>query len=206
MSSAPRESFSFLRFVGGVVLGAAMTFAWVRYSWQMPQVMQLPGKITEAAVVSTAQVDLFRPDASDDTRLRALAAVIGQQPYEFAKMDQELGGQIMEEVLRREAVRRARLLKQQFAAYDVALDQPALRRMLERKHGHTGDRTRLRRRMLAAEIRDDAFLSWYLTTRCAATRLPHQVDLVLDVYRTGLRAAATAEHTRLAVESSDRPN
>ena len=68
MSQSNSDSPSILRFLAGVLLGVVMTIFYVRYAWTMPEVVRLPGKITEAAVVTTAQLDLYDPKASDDVR------------------------------------------------------------------------------------------------------------------------------------------
>lgn len=184
---ASDDSPSIMKFVGGVLLGVLMTYVYVRYAWAMPEVAQLPGKITEAAVVTTAEMDLFSPTAADDVRLRAFSVVMSQKAEEYAQIDREMGSPLLEEVLRREAVREAKLLKHQMTAYDAAMVRPSLRQALERKHGRTADDEELKRRMLLAALRDEEFTCWYVETRFPQLTQGAWVDLILDVYRNELR-------------------
>ena len=183
---ATDDSPSITKFFGGVLLGVLMTYVYIRYAWAMPELVQLPGKITEAAVVTTAEVDLFSPQASEDVRRRAFSVVMSQKAEEFVEIDRELGGQLMEEVLRREAVRRTKLLKHQMSAYDVALDKPALRQALERKHGKTDDDEVLKRRMLMSALQDEEFACWYIQSRFPQLTQSGWIDLVLGVYQNEL--------------------
>lgn len=198
---ASDDSPSIMKFIGGVLLGVVMTYAYVRYAWAMPEVVQLPGKITEAAVVTTAEIDLFNPDASDEVRQRAFSVVMSQKAEEYVQIDRELGSPLMEEVLRRKAERATRLLKHQMSAYDVALEKPALRKALERKHGATDDDEELKRRMLLAALQEEEFTCWYLHRQFPNLTQNERVDLILDVYRNELRP-----ENRLAAESDTGPH
>lgn len=201
MSANTDDSPSVMRFIGGVFFGVVMTLGYVRYAWTMPDVAQLPGKITEAAVVTTAEIDLYDPRAAPEVRRRALAVVMSQNPELFVEIDHELGGRLMEETLRREALRETKLLKHQMSAYDIAIDKPALREALERKHGSTSDDEELKRRMLLSALRDEDFSCWYIRTRFPLLQPSDWVDLVLNVYENELRSSPTAERTEVAVES-----
>ena len=194
---AQQESDSpVLRFLGGVVLGVIMTFAYVRYAWAMPDVAKIPGKITEAAIVSTAEIDLFNPNSSDDVRRRALSVVMSQTPDRFVEIDRQLGDPLLEEVLRREAVRKSRRLKHRMSAFDMALDKPALRMAMERKHGRVEDDEELKRRMLLSAIDDDDFVSWYLRTRFPNLNPDARINLVLNVYENELRSDSRVAEAR----------
>ena len=109
-------------------------------------------------------------------------------------------GRMMEEVLRREAFRETKLLKHQMTAYEVAMDKPALRQALERKHGKTNDDEELKRRMLLSAIRDEEFSSWYLRKQFAQLTERDWIDLVLKVYEHELRP-----ETHVAVEKDAAP-
>ncbi len=76
MSANTDESPSVMRFIGGVFFGVVMTLGYVRYGWTMPDFVRLPGKITEAAVVTTAQIDLYSRQGVPEFRRRALAVVM----------------------------------------------------------------------------------------------------------------------------------
>ncbi|MEO2035142.1 MAG: hypothetical protein ABGZ35_23940 [Planctomycetaceae bacterium] len=181
------DSPSIMKFIGGVLFGVLTTFVYVRYAWTMPEVVQLPAMMTEAAIVTTAEMDLFHPNVSDEVRRRAFSVVMSQKADEFVAIDRELGSPLMEDVLRREAVRESKLLKHQMSAYQAAVDKPALRQALERKHGSTDDDQELKRRMLLSAIHDDEFTSWYLRTRFPQLTQRQWVDLVLNVYQHELR-------------------
>ena len=187
MAHESDDSPSILKFIGGALFGVIMTFVYVRYAWTMPKVVQLPGKIAEAAIVTTAAMDLFSAEASDEVRRRAFSIVMSQKADEFVTMDQELGSPLMEDTLRREAFRESKLLKHQMSAYKVAIDKPALRKALERKHGRTDDDEELKRRMLLSAIREEEFTHWYLQTRFPDLTPSQLVDLVLTVYENELR-------------------
>jgi len=181
------DSPSIMKFIGGVLFGVIMTFLYVRYAWTMPEVAQFPGRITEAAIITTAEMDLFSPDVSDDVRRRALSIVMSQKADEFVAIDLELGSPLMEDVLRREALRESKLLKHQMSAFGMAIDKPALRKALERKHGKTEDDEELKRRMLLSAIHEDEFTSWYLRTRFPQLTQSELIDIVLNVYQNELR-------------------
>ncbi|MCH2202619.1 MAG: hypothetical protein MK102_11660 [Fuerstiella sp.] len=181
------ESPSIMKFVGGVLLGVVMTFVYVRYSWQMPEITRLPGNISEAAIVTTAGIDLFRPEASDDVRRRAFSIIMSQKADEIVEVDRELGSPLMEEILRRKAFRESKQLRHQMSAYEMAIDKPTLRKTLERKHGKTEDNEELKRRMLLSAIHEAEFTSWYLRTRFPRLTPSDWIDLVLNVYENELR-------------------
>jgi len=182
----------------GVLFGVFMTFAYTRYAWKMPEVVQLPAKITEAAISTTAEMDLFSPTAPEDVRLRAFSVVMSQQADDFAEIDKELGSPLLEEILRREAFRESKLLKHQMSAYQVAVAQPALRKALERKHGRTDDDEELKRRMLLSAVREEEFTNWYLQRRFPNLTPDQTVDLILNVYQNELRSLK-----HVAAESGD---
>jgi len=196
MPQSTDDSPSVLRFMAGVLFGVLMTFLYVRYKWTMPEVVQLPGKISEAAVVTTASMNLFSPTAPDDVRRRAFTVVMTHKAEEFVKLDQELGSPLLNEVLRREAVRESKLLKHQMSAYNVAMDKPALRSALERKHGRTDDNEELKRRMLLSAVHDEEFTSWYLRENFPQLTPSETVDLIMNVYQNELRP-----QTKVAVET-----
>ncbi|MCH2210066.1 MAG: hypothetical protein MK110_02105 [Fuerstiella sp.] len=181
------ESPSIMKFIGGVLLGIVMTFVYVRYSWKMPEVTTFPGKITEAAIVTTAGIDLFRPEAGDDVRRRAFSIVMSQKSDELVEIDRELGSPLMEELLRRKAFRQTKLIRHQMSGYETVLNQPALRKALETKHGKTEDDEQLKRQMLLSAIHEEEYTSWYLRTRFPQLVPSDWIDLVMNVYENELR-------------------
>ena len=198
--SADRCFTIILNFIGGELLGIVLTFGYVRYSWTLPEVTQLPGKFTEMAIVTAAKMDVFSPEAADDLRRRALSIVMSHQAGEFVEIDHELGVPLMAEVLRRKAFHETKLLKHQMTAYEVAMDKPALRQALERKHSKTNYDAELKRRMLLSAIHDREFSSWYLHKRFTQLTERDWIDLVLNVYVNEFRP-----ETCVAVEKDAAP-
>lgn len=83
--------------------------------------------------------------------------------------------------------RESKPLKYQMSAYRMALDQPALWKALERKHGRTEDDEELNRRMLLSAIRKKEFTIWYLLTRFPQLTPQDWIGLVLNVHENELR-------------------
>ena len=190
-----KERSPIWKFLGGLALGVGLTYAYVRFGYSLPSVLKLGEKVKSNAIVTTADVDLYDHKAPLEVRQRALAVVVGQQPELFIEIDNATNHVFLEDVLRRKAVRRAKLAKGSFDAYDVALDKPALRRFLEKKHG-AKDTDTLKRRMLIAAIQDDEYLHRYLRARFQQATRDELADLVLNVYRNGLKPqpSMTAKH------------
>ena len=94
---------SFSRYVVGVVFGIAMTYAYVRFGYALPGLVQLGSTVASEAVVSTAEIDLYDYGADIEIRQRALAVVLGQRAELLIEIDNELDHQILEEVLRKES-------------------------------------------------------------------------------------------------------
>lgn len=188
---AAEESNPLGKLIVGVMIGVGITYAYVRFGYKPPAVVQLAETVTDKAVASTATASLYSATATDQERSRALAVYLGKEPDVLIDVDRELDGRIMKEVLRRKALRQAKVLKHQMSAYGEALARPALREVLERKHGET-ETTELKRKMLAAAIRDEEFLYWYLT-RTALNQTDDQfVDIVLGSYQNELRSSRIA--------------
>lgn len=185
------------KLIVGALIGAGVTYAYVRFGYKPPAVVQLAERVTDGAVSTTATMSLYNPDANEDERHRALAVYLGKEPEVLIEIDRELDGRIMDEVLRRKALRQAKLLKHQMTAYDAALARPALREVLEKKYGASGD-DQLKRRMLAAAIRKEEFLYWYLQRSLPDRNDEHFVDVVLGSYQNELRSG------RIAVSPRDR--
>lgn len=181
MSKTQDDGGSPGRFIVGVLLGVATTAMYVKFDEKLPGFLQLGSKVNSAAIVTTAEADLFNPKAAHDVRRRALSVALSQQPDVILEIDQQLDGALLEEYLRREAVRRAKQKKQLMGTYDTALKQNAVRRRLEARWGTT-DTESLKRAMLLGDVNDDAFLIAYLKQRFPKA-LPERItDLVLTVY------------------------
>lgn len=189
---ASNDTSAFGKFVVGLCVGIGITYAYVRVGYKPPAVVRLANTVTSEASVATAELTLYSPTATDAERHRAMAIVLGNRPELLIDVNNELRGSVLAEVLRYKALRGAKLLKQQAGAYSRALAQPAVRRRLEAKHGvrETGP---LKRRMLAAAIRKDEFLSWYLQRFTREDNDERFVDIVMSSYTNELRPARIAE-------------
>ena len=185
------DSGSIGKFLVGMLAGVALTGLYVRFGYKLPGILGLGKKLSENAIVTTAEIDLYDHEQAEDVRKRALAVVIGQRPELFMELDASGGNRIYEEVLRRKAVREAKLLKGRLTAYDAALSKPALRRHFEKKHRVSGTET-LKRSMLKSDLRDEDYLYGYLTRRFPDASLDQLADIVLGVYQNGLRAGLTS--------------
>ncbi len=183
------------KLVLGALIGAGITYAYVRFGYKPPAVVQLAEKVTDGAVATTASISLYSPTASDEERLRALSVYLSKEPGVLLDINRELDDRIMQEVLRRKALNQAKVLKHQMTAYEGALARPALREVLQQKYGVTDD-DQLKRRMLAAAIRKDEFLYWYLKRISVDQSDDHLVDVVLGSYQNELRTSRIVFGTR----------
>jgi len=181
-----KESNPLWKFVGGMLLGMGFAYLYVRFDYSLPSVLQLGSKISSEAVVTTAEIDLYDPKAPPDVRHRALAVVISQKPELFVEIDEAIGNQFFEEILRRKAVRKAKLLKHRLRTYDIALERPALRRHQEKRFG-VKDTKSLKHIMFINDIRNDEFLFAYLSRHFPGASGHQLADLVLNVYQNGLK-------------------
>ncbi|MCA9248226.1 MAG: hypothetical protein KDA42_13955 [Planctomycetales bacterium] len=188
-----QESNSLWKYVTSVACGALLCYAYVRFGFELPGILGIPQRISSEALVTTAEMSLYDCDASDTERLRALSMVLANRPELMLEVNQQLDGAILETVLRRKAVREAKLLKQRVAAYDMALQKPALRSLNERKH-KIRDLAKLKRAMLADDLHENEFLIGYLRRRFPDASSDELLDITLGVYQHGL----TPEEVRTA--------
>ncbi|QDT63536.1 hypothetical protein [Calycomorphotria hydatis] len=182
MAANDSDGFSWMQFFLGLAVGVGLTFGYVRYGWELPAILQLPGKVGDAAVLTTADMDLYDFDQSLEVRQRALAVVLGRQPDLLMELDEQFEHQMLNELLRRKALRKAQILKQKFDAYDKGLEQPKIRQILERKYREQ-DTLALKQRMLHADIRDDEFLWRYLEEKFPEQGYEERLETVLTVYQ-----------------------
>ncbi len=185
MTSSDSDVFSLGKFLGGLAVGVVLTYAYTRYRWEMPAVVQLPATVTSSVISATADSDLYNWDLPFEVRQRAAAIILGQNPDRFVELDNATDHVLMYEMQRQRAVRLAMIAKQKFSAYQVALDKPALRERLERKYGTT-ESEQLKRQMLADDIAGDAILTGYLRDRFPDVSRDKRVDLILNVGQNGL--------------------
>lgn len=188
---AHRDDSSSWGFFAGLATGVALSWMYVRYGYEPNNVVTLPAKVTSAAISITAESDLYNWDVTPEVRQRAAAVVLGQNPGTFIELDNATGNVLTKEMLRQKAERLAKLAKAKFDAYDMALDKPALRKALQRKHG-AGDNETIKRRMLIDDIEGETFLHGYLTRRFPHATSQDLADIVLGVYQNELRGTEPA--------------
>lgn len=188
---AAEESNPLGKLIVGVLIGMGLSYAYVRFGYKPPAVVQIAENVTDSAIASTATMTLYSPSVTDAERRRALALYLSKEPETLIDIDRAMNGAVMQEVLRRKALRQAKVMKHQMSAYDVALQKPAIRRSLERKHGAT-DLHELKHRMLAAAIKREEFLYWYLKQVCLSQADQNLVNVVLGAYQNELRPGRIA--------------
>lgn len=149
------------KFLAGTVFGLILSIAYVWYGVQLPKWLELPDTFQRSLKAVVTDEALFDLEASDGRRRRALEIYFATQAQRAAALDADMGHPLLNEMTRRRAVRKARVLRGLWSAYDKAINQPELRKSLVKKHGETDDDT-LKRRMLLAAVREEAFLFAWL--------------------------------------------
>lgn len=162
MSKSSESDFSLLKFVAGVACGVALASGYVKWGWQKPAVLEMPEMMTASVIAATVSGDMYDLDQPLEVRERALEVIAQQRPDEIARLDrEELNHAVLNAFYRRRARREARALSMQWTAYDEALKQPSLRRILVDRYGVDSDEE-LKQSMLAKAFRDEPFLSAWI--------------------------------------------
>jgi hypothetical protein len=178
-----------LRFVLGVVLGAALAFGYVRWNVELPAFLTLPDKLRGNIVSTTTEAELYDLDRDPGTRRRALEILFANRAGYAAKVDADAGHPFLSALLAERASREARQLAAQWAAFDAILAKPALRAAQERRHGVT-ETDPLKRAMLYEAMDRQAFLKGWLA-RNAGPVTPDNLREVLRRVGSGPRSEAT---------------
>lgn len=173
------------KFIVGVLFGVVLTYLYVRFGYQLPGVARLPATLSAEAIVATAESTLYDVNAPPENRRRALAVIVGQRPELFVDVNDQLDDRFYDEVIRRRAVREAKLLKASHSAYGKVLAKSALRAVYEKRYAETNDE-RIKRRMLIDAIRDKPLLSEWLDRRFPEADADRQAEIVLGVYQNRL--------------------
>lgn len=172
-----------LRFVLGIVAGALLSIAYVRFDAAPLKFMGLPGDLAGNVVSTATESVLYDLDANAAARRRALEVFFANRSQDAARIDSEAGYPLLHAIHRERVTREARQLLGQWSGYDAALSKPALRQALERKHGSTtGDA--LKRAMLADGLDRELFLKRWLAQQGLSTTTDG------DKLLAALRAAA----------------
>jgi len=148
------------KFLIGLVIGIAMAFGYVRWNVS-PGIMELPGKLRDNIVATAIEGDLYDLDKSHEIRTRALEVFFRNRAQFAADVDAEFSHPFLNTLYRRRVIREARQLGGQWNAFEMALEKPALRELMENKHGVTEDEA-LKRAMLFEAYQEKAFLSQWV--------------------------------------------
>jgi hypothetical protein len=149
------------KFLMGTALGALLAFVFVRFNWEPPAVLDLPGKLQKNVVATVVEGDLYDLTRDAETRTRALEVYFKTRAGEAAKHDAAAGHPFLNALYHARAAREAGILASQWTAYDKALAKPALRSVLERQHG-VSDADALKRALLFAALARKPFLKLWL--------------------------------------------
>jgi len=152
------------RFLVGLALGIALAFGYVRWNISAPGILELPEKLRGNIVATAVEGDLYDLDKPLATRQRALEVLFQNRAQFAAQVDAEFSHPFLNALYQRRVIREARLLTLQWDAFDTALSKPALRAMLEDKHGVT-DTIALKQAMLHEAFREKTFLTQWLAMR-----------------------------------------
>ncbi len=150
-----------LRFLFGILLGAALSFGYVKWGGAVFDVLGLADRLRGNIVSSASDGALYELQQDAGTRRRALEVFFGNQAELAARIDAEAGHPFLSVLHLRRARREAGQLYAQWQAFDVALDKPALRQALEKKHS-TRDTVALKREMLAEALAKQPFLQAWI--------------------------------------------
>ncbi|MBY0225994.1 MAG: hypothetical protein K2Q28_09335 [Hyphomicrobium sp.] len=150
-----------LRFLFGIVFGAALSFGYVKWGGALFDFVGLPDRLRGNIVSSVSDGALYDLQQDAGTRQRALAVFFGNQPELAATIDAEAGHPFLSALHHRRAAREARQLRAQWEAFDTVLEKPGLRQSLEKKHA-TKDMLELKREMLTEALVKQPFLQAWI--------------------------------------------
>ncbi|MGI9407812.1 MAG: hypothetical protein ACR2O4_15665 [Hyphomicrobiaceae bacterium] len=147
-----------LKFLLGIVFGAAMAFGYVRWNVGLPEFLGIPDKLKGNIISTAGETDLYDLDRPMPVRKRALEILFRNRAGFAASVDQEFGYPFLKALYRKRVIREARQLRLTVTAIEHTLKQDALRANLERKHA-TKDPAQLKQRMLLDQFRRSGFLA-----------------------------------------------
>lgn len=161
---APKSAFKSVLFMA---VGALLTLAFMKTGYKPPPPLQWPGKLQALPHQLMAGHLLQDPQATLLQRQRAVATLIKHDPDYFITLDNSIDNRFTSRAINTIADRKLSLLKGYGRAVDKVLDgkqYPAIRKHLERRYG-VADRAALKRKMMADQLRKEAFLYGILETR-----------------------------------------
>ena len=159
-----------LKFVGGLLFGMLMSVSYVRWNYSLPEFLQLPELVKNAAVVIASDDVLYDLDKPIATRRRALEAFFQHQPKMAVKIDARFGHAFLNNLYRRKVIRNARQLRAMWNAFDKALARAPLRKALEKKHGTTDPLALKQAMLMEAFLKRDFLVQWIRHNEAPVTR------------------------------------
>jgi hypothetical protein len=177
-----------LKFLLGTATGAVLAFAFVRYDFELPAILDLPEKVKKNVVSTVVEGDLYDLARDEATRGRALEIYFKNRAGDAVKVDAAAGHPFLGALYRARAIREARTLAGQWTAYDAALAKPALRATLEKKYG-VSDRDELKRAMLWRALDRKPFLKAWLDRHHTSVTAENLLDLLSETGRLSDPAA-----------------
>ena len=150
-----------LKFILGVVFGAAMSFLYVNYNINLPDYVRLPGLVRGNLISTATEATLYDLDAKAEERTRALEVFLGNRAQDAARIDAAFAHPFLTALHKERAARQSRQLSMAWSAFDATLSKDALRQALETKYG-TRDAEALKRAMLMDALERKPFLKQWL--------------------------------------------
>lgn len=189
---SPRQGGSPLQFIGGLLVGLAVAGGYVKWGWKKPAVLEVPKLVSSGVIAAAVSEDLYDLSQPIAVRRRALEVIAEQRPDEIMRVDEsELNGALLNAFYVRRARREAQQLSTQWSGFDRALEQPALRELLEKKYGVVSD-VGLKEAMLWNALEDYEFLAQWLERHYAGLA-PDELLSTLYLVRRGPKHVATNE-------------
>jgi hypothetical protein len=162
------------RFLLGLVIGIALSIGYVRWGIALPDYLTLPERLRGNIVSTAIEEELYDLGQPIETRRRALEVFFESRARFAVEADAEYGHPFLNTLYRKRATREARLLRGQWDAFDAALEKPALRSALMKKHGATDDLA-LKQAMLFAAYREKPFLVRWVSEQQEAEPAPRTI-------------------------------
>lgn len=165
------------KFIGGVLLGIVVALGYVRFDLPLPDFLQLPGTLKGNFVATVTEGELYDLSADAGVQRRALEIYFDNQARAAAEVDAGAGHPFLHALHRERARREARQVLASRSGFATALEQPALRETLERKHGTTDEKALLAA-LLVERLEGHAFLSRWLEqeANCPGPDLPSRIE------------------------------
>lgn len=171
-----------LRFLLGIAVGAALSFGYVTWGGAMFDVIGLPDRLRGNLVSTASDGTLYELQQDAATRRRALEVFFDNQAALAARIDAGAGHPFLSALHVRRAAREAGQLHAQWQAFDVALEKPALRQALEKKHAMT-DTLALKREMLVDALARQPFLQDWIARHHPGTAKEGLLELLAQIAR-----------------------